>query len=74
MKRIDWSIALASAIVKQAVDDLCEARQKLQEHPEDEKAENSRREILSFFKSQWYSFLCDVNPDLERIRDKEIKA
>jgi hypothetical protein len=74
MKRIDWSTALSSAIVNQAMKDLGEARRKLQDNPQSEAAENSRREISSFFKSDWFSFLCDVNPDLEKVRDKEVIA
>ena len=66
--------ALIVAIVKLAVDDYIEAQRKLDNPPAfarkgDEvgykmKWRDEQRKIVSFFKSQWYATLCDIDPDL----------
>lgn len=70
--------ALAAAIVKQAVDDYREAERRLKNVPDFDneadreryilKQQKSQYEIVKFFKSEWYSTLCDIDP--QRILDK----
>lgn len=65
--------ALAAAIVQQAVEDYRDANKKLKNIPEfaregDRRAyvyklEKEKRDIVKFFRSEWYGVLCDINPD-----------
>ena len=65
--------ALAAAIVKQAVDEYRDCERMIKG---DIKTSNitygdpvcRQNEIVKFFRSQWYSTLCDIDP--QRILDK----
>ncbi len=70
---------LASAIVHQAVKDYIEAIRKMW-NPKTSKKEKcaiilKKIELEEFFYSEWYSFLCDLDPDKViyncRIRSEE---
>ena len=66
--------ALAAAIVKQAVDDYRYADSVLKGLKAvkptswaarmQSSAENTKSEVVKFFKGQWYATLCDIDPDL----------
>lgn len=60
--------ALAAAIVKQAVDDYREADRLLEGKIKYSgmgitAPERTKKEVIKFFKSQWYGTLCDIDPN-----------
>lgn len=65
--------ALAAAIVKQAVEDYLDAERLLTGKIKHSSTgivmpEKVQKEVVRFFKSQWYGTLCDIDP--QRILDK----
>ena len=65
--------ALAAAIVQQAVEDYRDAEKKLKNVPNFEREgdrqafigrlEKEKRDIVKFFRSEWYGVLCDIDPN-----------
>lgn len=65
--------ALAAAIVQQAVEDYREAEKRLKDVPPFEREgdrqayigrlEKEKRDIVKFFRSEWYGVLCDIDPN-----------
>lgn len=52
---------LANAIILQAVKDWRAARRKLKRKPQNESARSERESCESFFRSQWFTTLIDVD-------------
>ncbi len=55
---------LANAIILQAVKDYRKALRKLNKHPRNESALNTKCEVERFFRSEWYTLLTKVNPEI----------
>jgi hypothetical protein len=65
--------ALAAGIVQQAIEDYREAEKRMKNPPNfvregDRRAyiyqcENEKRDIIKFFRSEWYGVLCDIDPE-----------
>lgn len=55
---------LANAIVVQAVVDYRGATKRLAKHPFDKMQKHMQREVLRFFRSDWYSVLTSLNPEV----------
>lgn len=56
--------ALANAIVLNAVKDYREALQKLKKHPRNNSALYTKNEVERFFRSDWYSTLISIDPEM----------
>ena len=54
---------LANAIVAQAAMDYLFILRLLKHHPADSEARRKAREYESFFSSDWYGMLTDVDPE-----------
>lgn len=55
---------LANAIILQAVKDYRNALKRLKKHPRNETALYTRREVERFFRSDWYTSLTTVDPEM----------
>ena len=55
---------LANAIVLQAVKDYRNALKRLKKHPRNETALYTKREVERFFRSDWYTSLTTVDPEM----------
>lgn len=55
---------LANAIILQAVKDYRDALKRLRKHPRNDTARATKEEVERFFRSDWYSALTDVDPEL----------
>lgn len=55
---------LANAIILQAVKDYRNALKRLKKHPRNETALYTRREVERFFRSEWYTSLTTVDPEI----------
>ncbi len=55
---------LANAIVLQAVKDYRNALKRLEKHPRNETALYTKREVERFFRSDWYTSLTMVDPEM----------
>ena len=55
---------LANAIVLQAVKDYRNALKRLKKHPHNETALYTKREVERFFRSDWYTSLTTVDPEM----------
>jgi len=62
---------LVAAIVVRAIVDYKKALIQLEENPNYEVAIIAKKEIEDFFKSDWFSFICEINMDLKRFIEKE---
>ena len=61
--RIEPYQELANAIVAQAARDYLFLLRLLKHHPEDSEALKKALEYESFFRSDWYGMLTDVDPE-----------
>ncbi|MCY1152621.1 MAG: hypothetical protein OWP43_09425 [Sphaerochaetaceae bacterium] len=61
---------LVAAITVRAVEDYKKALRQLDSNPTYEDAIKTKKEIESFFESDWFKFLCEIN-DVSRILKKE---
>lgn len=52
---------LANAIIVQAVDDYLAAHRVLKDDPDNLQAKATKRDVLSFLKSDWYETLTNVD-------------
>ena len=71
MKRSDSYRSLAAAIATQAVKDYRIAMKNLTMNPHNDNAIRTRDSVKLFFESEWYQTLCDVNPGIIEMADKE---
>ena len=55
---------LANAIVLQAAMDFRKALKTLKKYPCDRLALHTKREVMRFFRSDWYSSLTTVDPEI----------
>ena len=55
---------LANAIILQAVKDYRNALKRLKKHPRNETALYTKREVERFFRSDWYTSLTTVDPEM----------
>lgn len=55
---------LANAIVLTAVKDYREALKKLKKHPRNNSALYTKNEVERFFRSNWYSSLTSIDPEI----------
>jgi hypothetical protein len=65
---------LAAAIVDRAVMDWHKAMSQLEDNPDYLYAWADKDEIERFFESEWFGFLCDINPDFTKIHLQEVRA
>jgi hypothetical protein len=65
---------LAAAIVERAVTDWHKAMSQLEDNPDYLYAWADKDEIERFFESEWFDFLCDINPDFTKIHLQEARA
>jgi hypothetical protein len=65
---------LAAAIVDRAVMDWHKAMSQLEDNPDYLYAWADKDEIERFFESEWFGFLCDINPDFTKIHLQEMRA
>lgn len=64
---------LANAIILQAVKDYRDAIKKLSRGRVNKDAEIKKQEILNFFRSDWFSVLTEIDPEmLIRKLDEEV--
>lgn len=61
---IDGYEKLANAIVLQAVKDYRFALRRLEKYPRNNSAIYTKREIERFFRSEWYTSLTSVEPEM----------
>lgn len=61
---IDGYEKLANAIVLQAVKDYRFALRRLEKYPRNNSAIYTKREIEWFFRSEWYTSLTSVEPEM----------
>ena len=59
---------LAAAIVKVAVSDYDRATRQLIANPEYTQVLNLKQEVEQFFASNWFDLLCELSPDLTKVR------
>jgi hypothetical protein len=71
MERNESWKCLATAIAIQAVRDYRKAQEQLSIDPRSEFAIHTCDEVGRFFKGQWYRTLCDVNPGIIGMAQKE---
>jgi hypothetical protein len=71
MERNESWKCLATAIAAQAVKDWRKARERLAVDPQSEFAKHTCDEVGRFFKGRWYQTLCDVNPGIMDMAQKE---
>ncbi len=62
---------LATAIVERAVTDWRKAVSQLADNPEYRYALETKREIEEFFDTDWFDFLCEINPEFTTIELQE---
>lgn len=55
---------LANAIVLKAVKDYRQALKRLKKHPGNDGALYTKLEVERFFRSDWYTLLTTVNPEM----------
>ena len=55
---------LANAIILQAVKDYRKALARCVRHPEKESYHTEKDTLERFFRSGWFSFLTDINPEM----------
>jgi hypothetical protein len=55
---------LANAIILQAVKDYRNALKRLKKHPRSDTALYTKREVERFFRSDWYTSLTTVDPEM----------
>jgi len=55
---------LANAIILQAVKDYRNALKRLKKYPRNETALYTKREVERFFRSDWYTSLTTVDPEM----------
>jgi len=55
---------LANAIIMQAVKDYRNALKRLRKHPRNGTALFTKREVERFFRSDWYTSLTTVDPEI----------
>lgn len=55
---------LANAIVVQAVIDYRIATKRLKKHPLDKMQKHTQREVLRFFRSDWFGILTTLDPEV----------
>lgn len=55
---------LANAIVLQTVKDYRSALKRLAKHPRNDSAIYTKGEVERFFRSEWYTSLTAVNPEM----------
>ena len=65
---------LAAAIVDRAVMDWHKAMSQLEDNPDYLYAWADKDEIERFFESEWFGFLCDINPDFTKVHLQEMRA
>ena len=72
LKYADGYTDLANAIIVQAVKDYEKALKKLRRNPGNKKAKEDLRELESFFFSEWYRVLTDLNATylLRKVREQ----
>ncbi|PKL12460.1 MAG: hypothetical protein CVV52_09960 [Spirochaetae bacterium HGW-Spirochaetae-8] len=63
---------LAAAIIERALDDWRKAASQLKDNPDYQYAWEAKDEIERFFESEWFEFLCDINPDFTKIHLQEM--
>lgn len=59
---------LAAAIVKVAVSDYNRVIRQLKTNPEYKQALDLKQEVEQFFASNWFDLLCELSPDLTKVR------
>lgn len=67
---------LRAAIVHQAVDDYTSTLRKLKRKPKDKALLQEKKELEKFFRSEWFSALCDCDGErvMKAIQEKVCKA
>lgn len=72
MKYVDGYTDLANAIIEQAVRDYERVYRRLRKNPESRKAKEDLHELESFFYSEWYEVLTDLDATylLRKIRER----
>ena len=65
---------LAAAIVERAAMDWHKAVSQLEDNPDYVYAWTAKDEIERFFESEWFGFLCDINPDFTKIHLQEMRG
>lgn len=55
---------LANAIILQAVKDYRKALSRCSRHPEKENYREDKVTLEQFFRSGWFSFLTDIDPEM----------
>lgn len=55
---------LANAIVLQAVKDYRDALKKLKNYPNSNSMQHRKNEVERFFRSDWYSTLTSIDPEM----------
>lgn len=63
---------LATAIVGQAIKDYQEALRRLEMNPSYRSAIEIKKDVETFFASNWHTYLCRVNPAAAKMLLKEI--
>ncbi|MGI6663901.1 MAG: hypothetical protein ACOX3W_00520 [Christensenellaceae bacterium] len=58
------TIVLTRAALKVAVKDYRAALRKLNKHPRNQAALNTKEEVERFFHSDWYRLLTSLDPDM----------
>ncbi|MFA7034615.1 MAG: hypothetical protein WC166_08190 [Bacteroidales bacterium] len=71
MRRDEGWKCLVAAIATQAVKDYRKAQERLAADPLCESAAHTLDEVRRFFRSDWYQTLCDVNPGIIGMAEKE---
>ena len=65
---------LVSAIIERAVNDWRKAVSLLDESPDYQYALNTKREVEEFFAGEWFTLLCEFNPDFTKIHLQEMRV
>lgn len=61
---VDGYINLANAIILQAVKDYREVLQRWKRHPEKKAYLDDKKELERFFRSDWFSTLTNIDPEV----------
>ncbi len=69
---VDGYTDLANAIIVRAVKDYKRTLRKLKRNPKNKKAEKDLKELESFFFSEWYRILTDLDASylIRKIRER----
>lgn len=75
---MDEYAELAAAIIRMAVTDYRETARKLLRHPRNDDAKSAKKELVHFFRSEWFAVLSDTDGEIlmiqiERLVQNECK-